>query len=54
MKNPSWWENPPEDPPEDDTDIDLNWNTPQNAPYTDRDCDYWERLFNGEKNHEQK
>ena len=51
MKNPSWWEDPPEDPPEDH-DEDLAWDTPDQAPYQDRDCDYWNRLFKKGENHE--
>ena len=42
MRNPSWWEDPPEDPPEDAVpgdevpDVepeDLHWDTPTYAPF---------------------
>ena len=50
MKNPSWYEDPPEDPPEDSEiepdyadilytqvkEVDLLWDTPLNAPYNER------------------
>ena len=71
MRNPSWYEDPPEDPPETtpeedaddfgdylyerkkDKDLDDRlsrelpgpaWDTPRNAPYNDKDCDYWRNL----------
>jgi len=49
MQNPNWWEDPPEDPPEPADDAGLAWDTPDHAPYQDRDCDYWRRLTKQEQ-----
>lgn len=50
MKNPSSWEDPPEDDEEDRQRIigreinrDLD-RAMESDPIEDRDCDYWERL----------
>lgn len=40
MKNPSWYEDPPEDEPEE---MGEEWDTPEQYPYQDRDCDYWNK-----------
>ena len=41
LRNPSEWEEPPED--EDDTDFDPPEPNVDPGPVEDRDCDYWER-----------
>ncbi len=50
MKNPSYYEDPPEDEPEGSDSDDTQpliygepWGTPNHAPFTDRDCDYWNK-----------
>jgi hypothetical protein len=46
-RRPDSWEDPPEDEPEDEpqaVEPDLNWVPPTQAPYQDRDCDYWNNL----------
>jgi hypothetical protein len=38
MRNPNWYEDPPEDPPEEDLpEQDLNWGPPDHAPFNDPD-----------------
>lgn len=41
MRNPSWYEDPPEDPPEDDETQPIEygegWDTPTNYPHCDPD-----------------
>lgn len=49
MRNPSWWEDPPEDPPEapfpgeevpDVEPDDLHWDIPNYAPFNRDPVDY--------------